>query len=446
MGSAASSILDPATAASARAPSRTRADKASGRGRAPSRSIQMKTVSGARPSTTARRLARHSASCSPATARTRSSPPTTNNWLGPYTCRPTADRQASRRSADSATTTAATAPSGSGRWGAVWGSHRRRHCGASVEERQSSRPLTLLSGGVGGARLARGLAAVLPSADLTVVVNVGDDEEIYGLHVSPDLDTVAYTLAGREGPQGWGVAGDTFTVMDRLGALGADTRFRVGDVDLATNLLRTAALRSGEALSAVTARLGAALGVGCRLLPATDDRLRTEVRHRRPASGWPSRTTSCCGASATRWPRCATRRRRPPGPPRGCSTPSPRRPASSSPPPTPRSPSGRSWRCPASGRRWPPLPGSIAVSPLFGGQALKGPADRVMAALGLPRGQRRGARRLRGPAHRPGGGPGRRRRPRDCLGGGAVRLHAADTRIADPAAAARFARWLVDLP
>ena len=92
---------------------------------------------------------------------------------------------------------------------------------------------TLLSGGVGGARLARGLAAVLPPGDLTVVVNVGDDEEFYGLHVSPDLDTVAYTLAGREGPQGWGVAGDTFAVMGHLGALGVDTRFRVGDADLA---------------------------------------------------------------------------------------------------------------------------------------------------------------------------------------------------------------------
>ena len=147
-----------------------------------------------------------------------------------------------------------------------------------MRERQSFDPVVLLSGGVGGARLARGLAAVLPPEALTVVVNVGDDAEFYGLQVCPDLDTVAYTLAGREGPLGWGVADDTFEVMGRLAALGVDTRFRVGDTDLATNLSRSAALRSGQPLSTVTARLAAALGVTCRLLPATDDPLRTAVR------------------------------------------------------------------------------------------------------------------------------------------------------------------------
>ena len=134
----------------------------------------------------------------------------------------------------------------------------------------------MLSGGVGGARMARGLAAC--GEPLTVVVNVGDDEEVYGVHVSPDLDTVASTLAGREGPEGWGVAGDTFTVLGHLERLGVDTSFRLGDADLALNLLRTEALRRGERLSAVTARLAAALGVGPAILPATDDRLRTRVR------------------------------------------------------------------------------------------------------------------------------------------------------------------------
>jgi len=111
-------------------------------------------------------------------------------------------------------------------------------------------PVVMLSGGVGGARLARGLDAVC--ADLTVVVNVGDDELIYGLSVSPDLDTVLYTLAGIEGPVGWGVAGDSFDVMEHLGALGIDNRFRIGDRDLATNLYRTAQLAAGVPLSTIT--------------------------------------------------------------------------------------------------------------------------------------------------------------------------------------------------
>jgi LPPG:FO 2-phospho-L-lactate transferase len=160
--------------------------------------------------------------------------------------------------------------------------------------------VTLLAGGVGGARLAAGIArahlapgaadrgpAVLDAApgdpdatpvDLTVVVNTGDDAEIHGLWVSPDLDTVMYTLAGRENrAQGWGLEGETFTVHEALGALGVDTWFLLGDQDLATHLARTAARRAGEPLSTTTARLAAALGVPARLLPVTDDRLATVV-------------------------------------------------------------------------------------------------------------------------------------------------------------------------
>ena len=115
--------------------------------------------------------------------------------------------------------------------------------------------VVVLSGGVGGARAARALNGVVD--DLTVVTNVGDDDEIHGVHVSADLDTVLYTLAGVQGPHGWGIAGDTFTVMDRLERLGHDTRFRLGDLDLATCLRRTIALRAGVPLAEITESLAA---------------------------------------------------------------------------------------------------------------------------------------------------------------------------------------------
>ena len=143
--------------------------------------------------------------------------------------------------------------------------------------------LTLLSGGVGGAKLARGLAA-LPDVQLTVVVNVGDDDRIYGLSVSPDIDTVIYTMAGREGPQGWGLVDDPFVTMDALDALPIDATFRIGDRDLATNIFRTDRLLAGWSLTWVTTAVASAFGVEASILPATDDPLRTEVRV--PGSGW----------------------------------------------------------------------------------------------------------------------------------------------------------------
>lgn len=136
--------------------------------------------------------------------------------------------------------------------------------------------VTLLSGGGGGARLADGLDRA--TADLTVVVNTADDAELYGLWVSPDLDTVMYTLAGVANTEtGWGVAQDTFTTLDALGALGQDTWFRLGDRDLATNLLRTSRLRAGAPLSQVTAELCATLGVRARLLPMSDEPVATRL-------------------------------------------------------------------------------------------------------------------------------------------------------------------------
>jgi len=139
--------------------------------------------------------------------------------------------------------------------------------------------VAVLAGGLGGSRFARALAETIPPADVTVVGNVGDDLEILGLHVSPDLDTILYTLAGLldEG-RGWGRADESWRALETASALGAETWFQLGDRDIGLHLVRTEALRRGEPLSSVTARLATALGVEMRLLPATDDRLRTRVR------------------------------------------------------------------------------------------------------------------------------------------------------------------------
>ncbi len=138
--------------------------------------------------------------------------------------------------------------------------------------------LTVLCGGVGAARLLSGLVQVVAQDAITAVVNVGDDVVVHGLHVSPDLDTVTYTLGGLHNEvTGWGVADESWRVMDELAALGGPVWFRLGDRDLATHLLRTGLLHDGVPLSAVTAAIVAARGVGVRLLPATDDPLSTVV-------------------------------------------------------------------------------------------------------------------------------------------------------------------------
>lgn len=135
-----------------------------------------------------------------------------------------------------------------------------------------------LAGGVGGAKLAYGLALTLPPESLTVIVNTGDDFEHLGLHVSPDLDTVLYTLAGLANPEtGWGQRAETWSFMEALAQLGAPTWFRLGDRDLATHVERTRRLRRGETLTHVTAALCAALGVKHHLLPMSDDPVRTWV-------------------------------------------------------------------------------------------------------------------------------------------------------------------------
>lgn len=240
-----------------------------------------------------------------------------------------------------------------------------------------------LSGGVGGARMARGFAA-LPDIDFTVVVNVGDDESIHGLHVAPDIDTVVYTLAGVEGPEGWGRSGDTFAFNDELARLGVDNRFRLGDRDLAVNVFRTMRLGEGSPLSVVTSEVARGFGIEVGILPVTDDRLRTEVRI---SSGWTSfqdyfvlrqsrdevLEVAYRGAD-TAFPA--------PGVVEAIAAADLVVIAPSNPPLS----------------VWPILaveavreavaahPRVTAISPLFGGKALKGPADRVMASLGLPPG------------------------------------------------------------
>jgi LPPG:FO 2-phospho-L-lactate transferase len=136
--------------------------------------------------------------------------------------------------------------------------------------------VAVLSGGVGGARFVRGLVEAVDPADVTVVGNVGDDLEVLGLHVSPDLDTVLYALADLGDEQrGWGRADETWNALETAAALGGESWFRLGDRDIGLHLVRTEALRRGEPLSAVTRTLCHALGLEATLLPATDDRLRT---------------------------------------------------------------------------------------------------------------------------------------------------------------------------
>ncbi|MEK7252844.1 MAG: 2-phospho-L-lactate transferase CofD family protein [Actinomycetota bacterium] len=245
--------------------------------------------------------------------------------------------------------------------------------------------VTLLSGGVGGARASRGFDSVLGSDELTIVINVGDDDRIHGVHVSADIDTVLYTLADREGPQGWGIAGDTFTAMDRLAASGQDTRFRMGDADLAFCIARTRALDAGEPLSLVVARTAVVLGITRQVLPVTDGTLRTRIQT--SAGEWLAfqdyfvlrghrdevAAVEYTGAGLTKPA---------PGVLDAISGADLVVIAPSNPPlsvwpilavPGVRDALARARRV-------------IAVSPLFAGIALKGPAHRVMASLGLPAG------------------------------------------------------------
>jgi LPPG:FO 2-phospho-L-lactate transferase len=138
--------------------------------------------------------------------------------------------------------------------------------------------VAVLSGGVGGARFLRGLVEVADPAGVTVIGNVGDDVEILGLHVSPDLDSILYTLTGLgDEERGWGRADETWHALQTVERLGGASWFRLGDRDLGLHLVRTEALRRGEPLSSVTSMLAERTGLGIGLLPATDDPLRTWI-------------------------------------------------------------------------------------------------------------------------------------------------------------------------
>ncbi len=298
-------------------------------------------------------------------------------------------------------------------------------------------PVVMLSGGVGGARLARGLNAVC--TDLTVVVNMGDDEEIYGLHVSPDLDTVLYTLAGREGPEGWGLAGDTFETMDRLGRFGLDNRFRIGDQDLATNLYRTARLRDGIALSSITLDIATYLGVTARILPATNQSVPTRVRSGGEWMSFQDYFVLRAGADEVHELRFkgADAAEPAPGVIEAIEQAAVVVIAPSNPPLS-------VWPILAIPGIRDALAGAgrvVAVSPLFGGKALKGPADRVMASLGLAPGNQGVADAYRGLISDLIVDRGDAGEPIETE----ATVHPLDTRIAELATATRFAQALLEL-
>ena len=138
--------------------------------------------------------------------------------------------------------------------------------------------IAALAGGVGAARFLTGLVELVDEKEMSVIVNTGDDIELFGLHVSPDVDIVTYTLAGVvDEAKGWGVKGDTFYCLEALGQLGQERWFALGDRDLATHIFRTALLKKGWTLSEVTAEVARALGLGVSILPMTDDKFETRI-------------------------------------------------------------------------------------------------------------------------------------------------------------------------
>src|SRR5919204_6206569 len=141
-----------------------------------------------------------------------------------------------------------------------------------------------LAGGTGAAKLIRGLAACIAPSDLTIIGNTGDDTEVWGLHVSPDLDTVTYALAALlDVARGWGRAGETFHCLETMALLGEEAWFRLGDRDVAVHIHRTRALQAGRPLSRVTAEIARKLGVVSHVIPMSDDRVRTRVQ---TPDGW----------------------------------------------------------------------------------------------------------------------------------------------------------------
>jgi LPPG:FO 2-phospho-L-lactate transferase len=239
--------------------------------------------------------------------------------------------------------------------------------------------VALLSGGVGGARFARGLVDAAGGANLTIVGNVGDDLEVLGMSVSPDLDSILYALAGlNDEDRGWGRAGETWEALGTVSALGAEDWFRLGDRDLGLHLVRTQALRDGERLSAVTARLARSLGIEAAIVPATDDRLRTWIDT--PAGSFPFQEWFVARGHRDEVDgvRFEGDTRPAPGVLEALA-------AADAILIAPSNPYVSIWpilavpeiRAALEERRVP----AVAVSPLVGGRAVKGPADRMLARM-----------------------------------------------------------------
>jgi LPPG:FO 2-phospho-L-lactate transferase len=241
--------------------------------------------------------------------------------------------------------------------------------------------VVVLAGGVGGARFLRGVLDVVEPLTVSIVGNVADDTEILGLHISPDLDTILYTLTGRSDEErGWGVAGETWSALHTVAELGGEAWFQLGDKDIGLHLVRTQALRAGEPLSAVTERLAHAFGLEAALLPATDDPLRTWIDT--PAGSFPFQTWFVGRGhrdevDAVRF-EGADEARPAPGVLEAIEAAdllviAPSNPYVSIAPIL----AVRGVREAIEARRVP----CVAVSPLIGGKAVKGPADRMFARL-----------------------------------------------------------------
>jgi LPPG:FO 2-phospho-L-lactate transferase len=241
--------------------------------------------------------------------------------------------------------------------------------------------VAVLSGGVGGARFVSGLVDVVDPAAVSVIGNVGDDLEVFGLHVSPDLDTLLYTLAAvGDEERGWGRADESWTAFETAASLGADAWFQLGDRDLGLHLARSEALGRGEPLSTVTARFAQALGVTIAILPATDDRLRTWVvtpAGELPFQEWFVRRGHRDDVDGVHFER-GDQLRPAPGVlealgAAGLIVIAPSNPYVSIGPIL----AVEEIRSTLAGRNVP----AVAVSPLVGGRAVKGPADRMLARL-----------------------------------------------------------------
>jgi LPPG:FO 2-phospho-L-lactate transferase len=241
--------------------------------------------------------------------------------------------------------------------------------------------VVVLSGGVGGARFVRGVVDVVEPRAITVVGNVGDDLEVLGMHVSPDLDSVLYALAGLSDEQrGWGRADETWHALGTVAALGGETWFLLGDRDLGVHLVRTQALQNGEPLSTVTARLATQLRVETTLLPATDDRLRTWIATAAgelPFQEWFVARAARDAVDGVRFEGAEAARAAP-----GVVESLAAADAILLAPSNPYVSLGpilavAEIRTALERRRVP----CVAVSPLIGGRAVKGPADRMLARL-----------------------------------------------------------------